>query len=58
MRATLAVYNYNGVDWFWLMKTGNKAENENPVYVCAECGDDHCIVILKKRIRRGEKGSL
>ena len=28
--------------WFWLRKTGNKSENENPVYVCPECGEHHC----------------
>ena len=37
----------------WLMKTGNRSENESPVYGCPECGDHHCTVILKKRISEG-----
>ena len=35
--------------WFWLRKTGNKTENENPVYVCPECGDHHCNCFLEEK---------
>ncbi len=33
--------------WFRLRKTGNKSENEDPVYVCPECGDHHCNCYLE-----------
>jgi len=35
--------------WLWLMKTGKKSENENPVYVCPECGDLHCSCYLEEK---------
>ena len=34
---------------FWLMKTGKKSKNENPVYVCPECGDHHCNCYLEEK---------
>ena len=46
---SVAVYNCSGFDWFWLMKTGNKSENENLVYVCPECGDHHCNCYLEEK---------
>ncbi len=39
--------------WFWLMKTGNKSENENPVYACQNAVIIIAIVILKKRTSEG-----
>ena len=35
--------------WFWFMKTGKKFKNENPVYVCPECGDLHCTCYLEEK---------
>lgn len=35
--------------WLWLKKTGKKSGNENPVYVCPECGDHHCNCYLQEK---------
>jgi hypothetical protein len=35
--------------WFWIRKIRSKSENENPVYLCPECGDHHCNCYLEEK---------